>query len=321
MHRGFVGALLSEDDLIIPRPDFMLGLTCMCDGLSKSSVAITEKVKIPLFLIDAPRAIQITPDGEIDEEKIQDYVEYMALQYGELVKFLENQTGHKLNKEKLKETCRLTNQALELWDETSELRKAIPSPMSALDEAIFLFIPMAFLGTREAVAILEGVRNEVAARVKNGQGVIDDERHRLLLLSGPAWWYDLGILNYFEELGAVLVKMGVDIGWAKGRLDPERPAESWAKRLILNYGTLDSLPVHIACIKELVRDYKADGAVILSHWGCRVLGGQHLAIKEAIYQEFGIPTLILDGDLCDSRHRASREQDLNKIEEFIEMLE
>lgn len=300
----------------------MVGLTCMCDGLSKSSVAITEKIKIPLFLIDVPRAIEITPEGEIDQEKIQDYVvEYLKIQYDDLISFLENQTGYKLDREKLKEACQLTNQALELWDEINELRKAIPSPMSALDEAIFLFIPMAFLGTKEAVVILQGIRDEVAERVKNGQGVIAEEKRRLLLLSGPAWWYDLGILNYFEELGAVLVKMAIDIGWAKGRLDPERPEETWARRLILNYGTLDSLAVHLTCINKLIKDYKADGAVILSHWGCRVLGGQHLAIKEAIYQEFGIPTLILDGDLCDSRHRASREQDLNKIEEFIEMLE
>jgi benzoyl-CoA reductase/2-hydroxyglutaryl-CoA dehydratase subunit BcrC/BadD/HgdB len=293
----------------------------MCDGLSKSSVAITEKINIPLFLLDAPRAIQTTPEGEVDWEKVQDYVEYMMIQYDELIKFLESQTGNKLNQAKLRQTYQLTNQALEIWDEISELRKAIPSPMSALDEAIFLFVPMAFLGTQEAVAILKGVRDEVAERVKNGQGVIDEERHRLLLLSGPAWWYDLGMLNYFEELGAVLVKMAIDVGWAKGRLDPDKPGESWAKRLILNYGTLDSLPAHLACIKKLVQDYKVDGAVVLSHWGCRVLGGQHLAIKEAISQEFGIPTLILDGDLCDSRHRASREQDLNKIEEFIEMLE
>lgn len=316
-----MGALLSGDELIMPRPDFMVGLTCMCDSLSKSSVAISEKIKIPLFLIDTPRAIQVTPDGEIDQEKVQDYVEYYKIQYDDLVKFLGNQTGHELDREKLKETCQLTNQALELWDEVSELRKAIPSPMSVLDEAIFLFVPMAFMGTKEAVAIIKEVRNEVAERVKEGQGVIADERHRLLLLGGPAWWYDLGLLNYFEELGAVLVKMGTDIGWAKGRLDPERPAESWARKLVLNYGTLDSLPAHLAYIKKLIRDYKVDGVVILSHWGCRVLGGQHLAIKEAVYREFGLPTLILDGDLCDSRHRASREQDLNKIEEFIEMLE
>jgi benzoyl-CoA reductase/2-hydroxyglutaryl-CoA dehydratase subunit BcrC/BadD/HgdB len=299
----------------------MVGLTCICEGLSKSSVAITEQIKIPLFLIDVPRAIQITPEGEIDGEKIQYQVEYLRIQYGELIKFLEEQTGHRFNEERLIVTCQLLNQALELWDEISELRKAIPSPMSAIDEIFFLPVLRYFLGTKEAVTILQWLRDEVAERVKNSQGTIATERHRLLLLSGPAWCYDMDILHYFEELGAVLVKIDLDILWAKGRLDPEMPRKSWAKNMILNYSTIDSLPAHIAYIKKLVRNYQVDGMVILSHWGCRVMGGQHLAIKEAIYQRFGIPSLILDGDICDSRHRASREHDLYKIEEFIEILE
>lgn len=102
---------------------------------------------------------------------------------------------------------------------------------------------------------------------------------------------------------------------------PADPARSWARRLMKNYGTLDSLPARIAHVRKRARGYQVDGLVILSHWGCRVLSGHNLAIKDVLYREMGLSTLILDGDLCDNRHRASQEQDLNKIEEFIEMLD
>lgn len=310
---------MSEDDLLFPRPDFMVGLGCMCDSLSKSGAVMAEKLGLPFFLLDAPRGLKITPEGEQVVE--QEYIEYYADQYHELASFLEGLTGRPLDEDKLAETCRQANRALDLWEEISQLRRISPCPMGALDEAVSLFVPMALLGTEEAVEFLESVKEEVQERVARGQGVVEVERRRLLILGGPAWWYDLGLFNAFEELGAVPVKHELDVGWAAGRLDPADPARSWAERLIRNYGTIDLLSARIAHVRRLIADYRADGLVIFSHWGCRVLSGQNLAIKETIYRELGLPTLILDGDLADDRHRASRQQDQDKIEQFVEMLD
>lgn len=314
-----MGALLSEDELIVPRPDFMVGLGCMCDSISKVGAVMAERLGLPFYLLDTPRGVRLSPEGW--PEALEEQVEYCATQYWELAAFLEERTGHPLDRELLAQTCERANRALDLWEEISQLRLAVPSPVGVLDEAVSLFVPMALIGSAEAILFLEEMRKEVAERVRQKRGVIEEERHRLLLLGGPAWWYDLGLFNAFEELGAVLVKQDIDVGWAAGRLDPADPARSWARRLIKNYGTLDSLPVRIAHIRRLARDYQVDGLVILSHWGCRALSGHNLAIKDVLYREMGLPTLILDGDLCDDRHRASREQDQDKIEEFVEMLD
>lgn len=297
----------------------MVSLGCMCDTIAKSGSVIAEKLGLPFFMIDAPRGLRMTPEGE--PVVAPEYIEYYADEYRELTSFLERLTGHSLDEKKLAEICRRANQALDLWEEISRLRQASPCPMGALDEAVSLFVPMALLGTEEAIDFLTAVKQEVKERVDRGQGVIEDERHRVLILGGPAWWYDLGLFNVFEELGTVPVKHELDVGWAAGRFDPDDPARSWADRLIRNYGTIDLLKARLAHIRQLVDDYRADGLVILSHWGCRVLSGHNLAVKETIYKELGLPTLILDGDLCDDRHRASRQQDLDRIEQFVEILE
>ena len=302
-----------------PRPDFVVGLGCLCDSAGKSGEVIAEKLGLPFFMIDISGGFSLSKEGElkISEESVR----YFAYQYNEMIEFLEQQTGEQLDMNRLRDVYCMTNEALELWSDISELKKAIPCPSGAMDEVVSLFVPMALTGTPEATHFLQKVRNEMQERVNKGRGVIDEEKHRLLLVGGPAWWYDIGLFNYFEDFGGVLVKTDLDIGWAGGRLDSDHPAESWARRMIHNFAYLDYLPLRINYIKKLIDEYKIDGLVILSHWGCRVLGGQNLAVKDIIHRDLGIPSLILDGDLCDERHRASREQDLDRIEEFMEMLD
>lgn len=314
-----MGALLSQDEILYPRPDFMVGIGCLCDSASKSGAVIAERLGLPFFMVDISGGFSVSEESEIKIS--EEGVKYYAGQYREMIAFLEQHTSEQLDMDRLKDVYRMTNEALGLWSDISELKKVIPCPAGAMDEVVTLFIPMALTGTPEAIMFLQGAKTEMQERVKKGQGVIDEEKHRLLLVGGPVWWYDIGLLNYFEDLGGVLVKADLDVGWAGGRLDPDQPAESWARRMINNFAYIDSLPVRINYLKKLIADYNIDGLIILSHWGCRVLGGQNLAIKDIIYRDLGIPSLILDGDLCDDRHRASREQDLNRIEEFMEMLE
>jgi len=67
-------------------------------------------------------------------------------------------------------------------------------------------------------------------------------------------------------------------------------------------------------------EYKADGAIYWAHIGCRQTCATMRIIKDALMEQLGIPTLIMDCDLADPTY-VSGEQIKDKLEEFFELLD
>ena len=101
-------------------------------------------------------------------------------------------------------------------------------------------------------------------------------------------------------------------------LDPDKPFESMARRLLANVNggrSTRRIDNAIAWAKKL----NADGVIVFCHWGCKhTLGGARLG-KKAL-EEAGLPTLLLDGDSCD-RGFGGEGQAATRMEAFLEVLE
>ena len=70
---------------------------------------------------------------------------------------------------------------------------------------------------------------------------------------------------------------------------------------------------------EYARRFEVDGIIWFCHWGCKqTLGPSLLASK--IFSEQGFPTLLLDGDGCDTRN-VQEGQTSTRIAAFLEQLE
>ena len=99
--------------------------------------------------------------------------------------------------------------------------------------------------------------------------------------------------------------------------DPAQPFEAMAKRMVyhaLNGGIKRRVETGIYHAKQV----KADGAVWFAHWGCKhTLGGAQIAKR--MFEEAGIPLLILDGDGCDRSH-GGEGQTATRLGAFLEML-
>jgi benzoyl-CoA reductase/2-hydroxyglutaryl-CoA dehydratase subunit BcrC/BadD/HgdB len=63
---------------------------------------------------------------------------------------------------------------------------------------------------------------------------------------------------------------------------------------------------------------KADGIVIFCQWGCKQTQGIAFAAKR-IFEEHGLPTLVLDGDAADRANEASG-QSSTRASAFVEAL-
>ena len=123
------------------------------------------------------------------------------------------------------------------------------------------------------------------------------------------------LLNFRPDVEIVGCGMALD---ADVLPEPERPYESMARRLVCSSfnGGAERRAERAA---ELARLLRADGAVYFCHWGCKQTSGAAQLVKRRL-EAAGFPTLVLDGDGCDSGN-VNDGQMVTRLQAFLELLE
>ena len=73
-------------------------------------------------------------------------------------------------------------------------------------------------------------------------------------------------------------------------------------------------------ISRLIEEYNCDGFVLHSNKACKRYSMGMLSYKKAITKKTGVPGVVIDGDMVDSRN-FSEEQTKTRIESLIEIIE
>ncbi len=307
-HRGVAGIFALN---AIPRPDIILWSNLICDNTAKSGELMMELSDSPGFFLDNPFQ---NSSGEMD---------YLVGELEDMVHFLEERSGRKMDWDRLSEMVARTNDEIDLYREIGELRKAVPSPMSVMDDLELLSADYMFPGQPEAIQYLTHLRDELKGMVQEGKGAVTNERFRLMTLFIPPMYLMSYLEQLFEEYGAVSVVEPLFTLWSEGWLDPAHPLESVAKKSFLiperrsMYGPLgeQALQDIIDCAEQ----YKVDGAIYWAFMGCRHTCATIKVIKETL-SEVDVPMLTIDCDIVDPTIN-SEEEVREKLEQFFEMLE
>ena len=290
---------------LLPAPDVVVSSSYLCDGAVKSFYNVSRKYGCVHYLLDVPYH---------HTEKSRKYV---AGQLRELAQIIAEKQGKPFDEAKLAEALRLSNEAMGYQLKVNELRKKRPCPLSAEDATSYISDMQFFSqGSPEGVAFFKTLYEEVKDKAESGRGT-GAERFRLLWLHYVRPYYPNDIISYLETKGASVCFNEANYIYWKA-LDPENPFESLADKVlsIPNSGPLER---RADLALKLAEDYKVDGVIHFSHWGCRQsCGGEHV-IRDLMKKK-GIPMLILDGDGIDSRSY-SKEQTKLRLEAFLEMLE
>lgn len=313
--RCVIGSLFERGDLPekgMPKPDFLVASTCACDTHFKWFQFISQHLKVPLFLLDVPYNIL----GADSEHLERTHVEFYISQLEELIDSLEKQTSRVLERGKLREKIMLSDCTSQLWEEIQNNRKAIPTPMDARDAFSAVFFMLSIPGTQMAVDFYEKLCKEVKERVDNKFGVIEDEKFRLIWDNLPPW-FDLRFFKYLNSLDTVVVAETFSHVWT-GRLDPSKPLESLAKKYLANFANC-TIDRKIDLIRNLGKEFGADGIILPTNWGCRMMSIGETIVKETAYKELGIPSLIIDIDSSDWRNYNETYVKKN-VEVFLQML-
>jgi len=299
-HRTIIGAALNG---MLPEPDLLIAASFPCNGGVKALERIGELYQKDVFIINSP--YRDTPEA----------VDYLVKQYERLIEFVKEKTGRDLNDENLKQAIRYNNESREYLLEAFELCKQVPSPANS-DHWKNFVINVLLNGTADGVIVAKTYCDELQKHVEDGIAGVPGEQHRLLWVQNRLQFKTdlIEVLENQYKANVVIDELNY-VYW--DALDESDPLRSLAARQI-RHPLVGPVERRLKYLVQMAREFKVDGVINPSHWGCRQSAGVRGLFKDA-FQAIGIPLINLDVDCVDERNYA-HGQLLTRLEAFMELL-
>lgn len=288
----------------IPRPDVLVYNTNQCKDVMHWFEYYAGEFDCPIFGIHPPTNL---PGIK------QEYIDDVARQFEELITFLEPIMGTPMDPEKLKQCVALSREATNLWSEVLDMARLKPSPLTFFDGTIYMGPIVVLRGTQIAVDYYR----DLLAELKDKPAAVENERKRIYWDGMPVWGRLRALSNIFSENNACVVASTYCNSWVFPDFDPLDPLASMAKAYIKIFINRND---HFKedYIEKMVRDFNIDGVVFMAARTCPNNSNAYYNLPRKLKNK-GIPTIIIDGDLCDLRCY-SDEQSTTLIEAFLETI-
>ena len=320
MAKGQVG----PNGMRLPTPDVLLLSYTGCFTFMKWFELVRDQYDCETAMLHVP----YQADGKITDNMRNFVVTQIKEQ---VIPTLERVSGVKFDIDRLREYLKESAKAEEdlVWVLQSARNR--PSPIDAYFGGVYYCGPIftAFRGTRETTAYYRALRAEVGERVKQGlgpltpEGVLEEERIRLVVEGPPNWTHFRDFWKMFYDEGVVVVassytKVGgvYDFGF---RHDPEHPIESLADYCLGCY-TNHSLPARVEMLCDYIEEYSADGYLNNSIKSCNSFSAGQLLMMREIEERTGKPAGFIETDLVDPRYFSSANVK-NRLESYFQMIE
>jgi len=284
---------------VLPKPLLIANTTLACDANQLSFRLLADEYHTPHIIIDVPHTV--------DKESVH----YVSSQLKNITSLLEDLSHCPMSESKLQDTIDRANRTIKAYRKYLDLRAEISLPISMTGELFSLAALHAFLGMPESE------QYAIALEELAHKASLDRRKKRILWLHTlPNWQHSIRVLlennEHFEILASDMTyDTLID-------MDPEKPYESMAKRLVYNInngGAHRRIDAAISYAEKL----HADGVIVFGQWGCKQTMGMSQLAKISL-EAHGFPTLVLDGDGCDPRNVADGQM-LTRISAFLEQLE
>ena len=310
------GALQGEETrnpLKPPKPDMLLVGNGQCHSITKWFEALGHIFNVPVILIDAPFM-----HDDANEDTYLNAKNYLIEQFQELISFLEGFTGRRFNHDRLQECVEHSGNLFRAWKEALKLRQHIPTPMSAFDIFTQLFPILGFRAIPEGAAYYRELQTELAERIAQEMWAVPNERFRLHVDGIPMWYNLRGIPTKLASYGAVAVTHFYFCAFDYWFLDSSQPLDSTADVLLRCYVNR-GIKQRIDIISRLIEDYHLDGMIVQVSRTCKGVTATSYELARGVEEKTGVPSLIYESDMCDSRLFAEAQVDV-RLEAFMEML-
>jgi benzoyl-CoA reductase subunit B len=279
---------------LYPPPACTVGINTPCDSQVMGTQVMAELGRAPFFVIDVPYYH--------DDRTVR----HVAAQLAELIPFLEKNTGRKLDFDRLREVCQLSNRMTEAIWEWLDWRKHVPLTQASKLVSFTLVMQILFAGTQAGVDLANDLLREARERTERGERFFE-ERVRAVWYQDPVWT-DMQIYDWFERDLGLTVPIDVFGYYAQeGLIDtttPESMLDGLARKLVNCHPMArqfrSDIDVYIRDFMHLHEAWSADCGIFAGHVACKHAWGGIGLFKEAC-KKVGIPLLIFDFDMFDPR--------------------
>ena len=279
---------------LYPPPACTVGINTPCDAQVMATQVMAEISQAPFFVVDVPYY----------RDKAS--IEHVAAQLKELIPFLEQHTGRKLDYDRLREVCELSNRMTESIWEWLEWRKHVPLTQSSKLVSFTLIMQILFTGTQEGVDLAQALLREARERTERKERFFE-ERVRAIWYQDPVWT-DLQIYDWFERELGLTVPVDVFGYYAnEGLIDTKTPESMLfgLARKLANCHPMarqfrGDMDVYIRDFMHLVEAWNADCCIFAGHIACKHAWGGIGLFKEAC-RRADIPLLTFEFDMFDPR--------------------
>jgi bcr-type benzoyl-CoA reductase subunit B len=295
----------------LPKPDFLVCCNNICGTVMKWYEVQARQFNVPLFILDTP----------FIHTKFSDAAKkYVINQTYEYIEFLEQQTGKKMDYDRMAEVSRLAVKGLKLWQEVLDTAAHKPAPMTAFDAFFHLALIVTLRGTQVTVDYYQQLVNEMKQRIADGIAMVPNEKYRLLWDNLPVWYRTKWLSEKFASHNACLVGDTYTSAWSGvlDLIDENNFIETGSVAYSSVYINV-SLDQMFETLKKLIKKYDVDGLIMHSNRSCKPYSLGQYDLQKMVMKELKIPTLMLEADMVDERN-FSESQIETRIDAFMETL-
>ncbi|MGC9321637.1 MAG: 2-hydroxyacyl-CoA dehydratase subunit D, partial [Kosmotogaceae bacterium] len=293
-HRASLGVSLRK---LLPPPKLVMTTSILCDGNLPTFKRIASEYDVPFILIDVPRG------------RKRESVRYVLSQLKAVIGTIEEITGNAFKMEELSMRLSYERELMENLDEIKVRAKDAYLPLHLYEHMNSLYVLHTLAGDRRIAAASRSIGERLEAIPENAK--------KILWLHIPPY-YDNELFNLFLP-GSKNLVVSNELMWDwMYPVDPQRPVESLAEKLVYNPLCGSVVDRGDFCL-DLARNFAIDGVIHFSHWGCRQSAGGVSYLKR-IFEEENIPFLELTGDCVDHASQGAGQL-RTRTEAFLEMME
>jgi len=293
----------------LPQPQALLACNNICGTVLRWYEAISQMTGAPVFLLDTP---------PVEGEQQPHHLAYVRTGIQRLGEFLSKTFSVSIEEERLREVAENSSKAISLWTKSLEACKNKPSPLNCADRFTTMAPVVTMRGTEHIIEFYQALCEEVQERVSQGIGAITDERIRLLWDNIPPWFSIFKFFNGLAKRGVVFPADTYTHAWS-GSIEGQdlfKSAATTYSNVYLNKG----LQAKVDKMVKLIKEYDLDGFVMFSVRSCKRYSLGQLVSKELVTEETGVPGVVIEGDMVDSR-LFNDAQIRTRIDALLEMLE
>ena len=292
-----------------PRPDIMVFNNNQCREVQDWFMYYARLWGVPLVGIHSPRVI-----GRIRPSQVSD----VNSQLQDLVPALERAAGRKLEPDRLAEAVGLSRQCTRLWRRVLEFSAHRPAPLTFFDHCVHMAPAVVLRGTPQAVEYYQLLLAELAGMAARGVAAVPGERWRVYWDGMPVWGRLRMLSDTFAGLATAVTASTYCNSWLFEALDPADPWGSLALASLECFNVRDE-EFKERYLMQWAEFCSAQGMVFHDARTCPYNTNSRFGLPRRIQQRYGIPTLVLDGDLNDLRC-FSDQQAVTNLEAFVEQL-